>query len=147
MHTAAAIHDDFLFTLTSPRCIQLVVKQMSSDKSVRMSFTTDAAVFPYSEPTGMQTPRPFRVSIVAPMRMEGALDAKAWTANVGYAAPIKEDDARALLDGITPREAQKNSFVTVFDEPSSRRGAADLTFRRAKSNAKVAPSLRTKLEP
>ena len=110
-----------------------------------MSFRTDAPLFPYSEPPGDGQPRPFRLSVVAPTRMEGTLGDKAWKADVGYAAAMSEGDVRALLDGITARGAQRAGWITTFDEPRSIRGKDDLTLRATK-NGRVAPHLSTKIE-
>jgi hypothetical protein len=117
-----------------------------ASKSVRMSFRADAPLFPYSEPPGDGQPRPFRLSIVAPTRMDGSLGDKAWKADVGYAAAMGEGEVRALLDGVTPRGAQHAGWITTFDEPRSIRGKDDLILKPAK-NGRVAPHLTTKIEP
>lgn len=112
--------------------------------AVRMTFTTDAPMFPYSEPS-KGSPRPFRLSVIAPSKMAGTVEGKAWTATVGFAGPLGEDDAREILDGVTPRASQKSSYLTVFDEPSSVRGAADLVLVPAKEQTRVASTIHTKI--
>lgn len=112
--------------------------------AVRMTFTTETPMFPYSEPT-KGSPRPFRLSVIAPSKMAGAVDGKPWKAAVGFAAPLSEDETHELLDGVTPRSGHKSSFLTVFDEPGSVRGAADLLLAPTSDRARVSSTIHTKI--
>ena len=114
--------------------------------AVRMSVSALAPSFPYSEPPSSGTPRPFRLSVIAPNKMRGLIGDKPWRAKVGYAASITEDTARAILDGVTPRAAQRPSWLTVFDEPRSIRGRDDLALVPDQNRA-VEPSITTRIEP
>lgn len=118
----------------------------SDSGAVRMSFPTSTPMYPYSEPVGDHARRPFRVSVVAKKRVLAKRGEKEWL-GPSYAAPLSEDAARALLDGVTPREAQTSGWVTTFDEPGSVRGEEDLTFKNVFWSTQVASMITTRIEP
>ena len=117
--------------------------------AVRMSFETARPFFPYSEPGGAagaeQPGRPFRVSVVAPTRTRAVLGGKPWGARVGYA---KRSGARLakVLEGVVPAgTVGPSSWLTVFDEPASRRGPHDLEFERDHARP-VRSTIRTRIQ-
>lgn len=97
-------------------------------RAVRMSFETDAPIFPYAEPqVPGRIPRPFRVSVVARQRMSGRLGDAPWGATVGFAR--RAPTLLTVLRGIVPTEARRGRlWITTFDERRSERGTTDLTF-------------------
>jgi hypothetical protein len=114
--------------------------------AVRMSFETTRPFFPYSEPQHAGPRgrgRPFRVSVVAPYRVRALEGERPWGARVGYAGrpgglgPIV---GRPLATSVTP-----SSWLTVFDEPRSVRGASDVYFERDESAREVSSTIRTQI--
>lgn len=116
-------------------------------RSVRMSFRAREPYFPYSEPQDSgRRPRPFRVSVIAPHRMEGRVNGQAWGARVGYANRLSNTQLDTLLRNVMPRRAvAQNAWLTVFDEPRSVRGEHDVTFRRAASQTVQRSTLRSRV--
>lgn len=116
-------------------------------RAVRMSFTTDRPFFPYSEPqvTGAR-PRPFRVSVVAPHRMDAQLDGAPWRVRAGYAGhPLR---LRPIVLSILPTgAAMENAWLTTFDERRSSRGTSDLVFVQAASDTPVHSRITTEIRP
>ena len=111
-------------------------------RAVRMSFRTTEPFFPYSEPPEEDAaPRPFRVSVVAPTRVEAHEGAEPWTARVGYAD--RPSTLRDALRGAVPEAAlAETRWLTVFDDPRSERGPVDLAFAPATHRASVPAQLR-----
>jgi hypothetical protein len=121
-----------------------------STRALRMSFDTDAPFFPYSEPVdaSARAPgRPFRVSVVAPTRMRVRAGNDAWHGRVGYAGQPAERLGTALRGVVPDGSFGAGAWLTVFDEPSSVRGAADLYFERDPSQRSQAPSIDAALVP
>jgi len=108
---------------------------------VRLSFTTATPFYPYAEPAGSPRPsgRRFVLSVVSTERVQGMLGSAAWTARTAYAG-----EATRLLHAIgdsVPAGTALGHWMTTFEETSSVRGAADLTFVRATDPSTVAPSV------
>ncbi len=113
-----------------------------ASQAVRMSFATERPFYPYSEPPSRAPARPLRVSLVAPTRMQGRVGRRRWRARVGYADTPGADRLRRALDGAVPAlHVDDDTWLTVFDEPRSRRGDADLYFDPAPQQRAVAPTL------
>jgi len=116
---------------------------------LRMSFETPKPVYPYSEPASAeQEPRPLRVYVAAPRRMEARRGDQRWL-EPAFARDFEgERDRRfrELLARAVPEDAaQRAKWLTVFDEPESRRGRRDLTFREAGEQAPVVSTLRRRV--
>lgn len=113
---------------------------------MRMSFETSEPIYPYSEPsTEGREPRPLRVYVAAPRRMEARIDGRRWRAP----AFARDFDGRRdrrfwelLARAVPEGAARRAKWLTVFDEPDSRRGRRDLTFAEADDQSAVASSLR-----
>lgn len=112
-----------------------------SSANVRMSFASAVPFFPYSEPrTGRQgAARPFRVSVIAPHRVEAREGARRARARVGFAQHLPSSELRWVFPGAVSGlpAPEGGAWLTVFDEPRSRRGRQDLTFVRSRSRAPV----------
>jgi hypothetical protein len=108
-------------------------------KAVRMSFSADQPFFPYSEPPDKSEDRPeassrsLRIFLIAPTRMEGALDAPRapWPGHIAWAGPL----SGAQREGVTRRLASEaiqvpeGAWLTVFDDYGPRTaGVADVYF-------------------
>lgn len=107
-----------------------------SSNNVRMSFDTDVPFFPYSEPRAHRRgpARPFRVSVIAPYRVDAREGARPARIRAGYADRLPALSLEGLLrDTDIPAQTlpRDGAWLTVFDEHRSRRGAHDLTFVRA----------------
>jgi hypothetical protein len=114
--------------------------------AVRMSFVTDVPRFPYSEPIGNHERRPFRISVLSRKRVLAKLGEKEWLSPT-YAGPISESESHALLDGVTPRAAQREGWLTTFDEPGSVRGEQDLTFKNVFWSTRFASMITQPISP
>ncbi len=102
--------------------------------AVRMSFTTDAPFFPYSEPDDLreaQTKRLLRVFVLAERKMAGKLGAAEWPGKVAWAGKLPAGAANAItpllkVPGFQPTETM---WLTEFEDTSSpRAGDSDVTF-------------------
>ncbi|MBI5517374.1 MAG: DUF2330 domain-containing protein [Deltaproteobacteria bacterium] len=110
-------------------------------RAVRLSFTTDAPFYPYAEPSDQpqESGRRFRLTVVAPQRVEGVVGSAPWAARVGYAG---NTPLGTLLRGAVPETfALAGAWMTTFEERDSRRGASDLTFRNAAAQTAVRASI------
>jgi hypothetical protein len=110
--------------------------------AVRMTFTADQPLFPYSEPAGQREParepQPFdlhgssrllRVFFLGDKRMEGKLGdgTVAWPGRVAWAGPLKAATREQVLAGLKVKAAP--TWLTVFEDSSSPRpGTADVFF-------------------
>lgn len=116
-------------------------------RAVRMSFATERPFFPYSEPQlAGATPRPFRVSVVAPHRMDALLGETPWRVHAGYAnhpRPL----ARALAPVLPEGTSLEGAWLTTFDERRSLRGTDDLFFVPAEHDTRVRSRITTAIRP
>jgi hypothetical protein len=115
-------------------------------RSVCMSFRTDRPFFPYSEPAHEGPTRPFRVSVVAPHRMDATLGDAPWSVSAGYAghsARLMTALRGAIPEGVT----LDDPWITTFDERRSRRGTDDLFFVPAASDTPRASRIDAELMP
>lgn len=121
-----------------------------STAAVRMSFSTERPFFPYSEPAQDARPRRFRVSLVAPERMQGYLDRPNGGARATWRAPSyagRPSRLARVLASVLPPQAPTGAWLTTFDEPASRRGALDLFFERAESQRAIASRITRVVRP
>jgi hypothetical protein len=121
-------------------------------RAVTMAFDTDAPFYPYAEPPSANDPRPFRVSVLSTSRVAGhvglhAERSRPWGARVGFARPLTRRQIYGVIGGTgVPLDAVRDGmWLTVLDEPRSRRGREDVVFRPAGTRERVAPSLRTRI--
>ena len=115
---------------------------------MRLTFTTQRPFYPYAEPSDAPrtADRAFRLSVVAPARMDGLVGTRPWRARTGYSG--RPANLREVLRGVVPEDARgAGPWLTTFDEPASRRGGADLFFVRTRATRGVPPSIRTALAP
>ncbi|MFK7987204.1 MAG: DUF2330 domain-containing protein [Sandaracinaceae bacterium] len=111
-------------------------------EAIRMTFQTDRPLFPYSEPRTRAPARPFRVSVIAPTRMRARLGRRRWRARVGYADTPGAASLRRTVGDVIPNFPwTDDTWLTVFDEPRSRRGSDDLFFEPVRRSRRVAPRL------
>jgi hypothetical protein len=102
--------------------------------AVRMSFTTDAPFFPYSEPDDMReakTRRLLRVFFLGAKKMQGARGDAEWAGKIAWAGPLPADSAKALapLLKIPDYPPSETTWLTEFEDDSSPRpGDRDVTF-------------------
>lgn len=111
-------------------------------RAVRMSFRANHPYFPYSEPSHQRQARGrrFRLTVVAPYRVEGFVGGTAWDARVGFAGTTAQWER--ILGPRVPSEAfSSSSFFTTFDMAESHRGTDDLYFQRSATQSRVAPSI------
>jgi len=115
----------------------------TATSSVRMTFTTDAPVFPYREPADQRTKsaseRVLRVFLVASERYAGAIgNGGAWPGQLRYARPTALPAllAGALPADLIPERAWLHDFV---DRSTPRPGTDDLFFARAADQGEVIP--------
>lgn len=116
-------------------------------RAVRMSFQTDLPFYPYSEPQRAGArPRPLRVSVVAPWQARATLGHRPPWVDAGYANP-PGDRLGTALGGAVPADAYdvRRAWLTVFDEPNSRRPNQDVYFREDPHGTRIASRIRTKL--
>lgn len=111
-------------------------------RAVRMSFRANHPYFPYSEPSHQRNAqgRRFRLTVVAPYRVEGFVGGAAWDARVGYAGKTAQYE-RILGPRVPPEAFNRDSFFTTFDMTESHRGEHDLYFQRSTTQDPVAPSI------
>ncbi|AMV27261.1 hypothetical protein VT84_22860 [Gemmata sp. SH-PL17] len=112
--------------------------------AVRMSFTTEAPFFPYSEPDDMReakTRRLFRVYAIANQKMAGVLGTKElWAGNTVWAGKPGANGWKGVgthlkIPGWAPNEG---TWLTEFEDGSSpRKGGSDLTFIPAADQTSV----------
>ncbi len=110
-------------------------------RAIRLSFASERPFYPYAEPTDQraQPHRRLRLTVVAPVRMEGRLGDNPWAARTGFAA---QRPMTAVLSGAVADDALPvSAWMTTFDDHPSRRGSDDLYFVPAASQQRVAPSL------
>lgn len=109
--------------------------------AVRMSFATDAPLFPYRVPTDQIAPEGrgnrLRAYVVGPGRASGTLGAgdgsRDWSqAAVRYARPLSADGGSStILAGALPEESAlslADAWLTTFDDDTWPSGTADLFF-------------------
>jgi hypothetical protein len=116
--------------------------------AVRLTFTTQRPFYPYAEPADAprQAGRAFRLSIVAPARMDGLVGTRGWSARTGYSG--RPANLREVLRGVVPDASLgAGPWLTTFDEPASERGGEDLFFVRTRATRGVPPSIRTAMAP
>ena len=120
-----------------------------SSRAITLSFRTPRPYFPYAEPQpdadATRGGRPFRVSVLAPYRVEAT--GATHGATVAFAQPLSRVRVVELLrdTGVSPEELPAEMWLTVFDEPSSIRGTADLYFRRSREQRRVEARLTRRL--
>ncbi len=127
-------------------------------RAVRLSFAATEPFFPYSEPAfagaAAQRGRGFRVTVIAPYRVDAFVGTNRFAGRVGYAG--RNGIMRRVLDGTSLGEpipanqwvaaaVDDTAWATTFDESNSRRGAQDLVFRRAADQSEVAASIETEV--
>lgn len=115
-------------------------------RSICMSFTTDRPFFPYSEPAHAEARRPFRVSVVAPHRMDARLGDAPWSIAAGYAGH-PAGLWRALRGALPPEVDSAGPWLTTFDDRRSLRGTEDLFFVPAESDTPVRSRIHDELMP
>ncbi len=109
--------------------------------AVRMSFVTEAPLFPYRVPTDQIAPEGrghmLRAFVVGPGRAAGTLGtgdaARPWSrARVAYSRPLSADGgSAAILAGALPAgaaAAHDDAWLTTFEDDSWPSGTDDLTF-------------------
>jgi hypothetical protein len=102
--------------------------------AVRMSFTTDAPFFPYSEPEDMRdskTRRLLRVFFLGDLIMTGKLGTSDWPGKAVWAGRVPAESARTIapLLKVPGFKLDENTRLTEFEDHSSpRRGDSDVTF-------------------
>ncbi|MFO0624942.1 MAG: DUF2330 domain-containing protein [Polyangiales bacterium] len=114
--------------------------------SVRMTFATPRAVYPYREPASQRadatSPRRLRVHVLAPQRVEGTLgtDGPRFPGAVTWSRP--QQNWGALLGDALPAGAtQGRLWLTSFDDTSAPRpGTDDVWFRPDGAQAEVIPA-------
>lgn len=115
--------------------------------AVRLSFETDAPLFPYRVPTDQIDPEAprrnlLRAFVVGPGRAEGTLGegpaARAWEkGNVVYSHPLEVN--ASFLAGVLPEGTAggaTNSWLTAFEDRSWPSSTEDLTFAFDPAGAK-----------
>ena len=117
---------------------------MAGTAAVRMTFKTDAPIFPYREPSDRhdaKTKRLLRVFVLSDLKMAGKLDGGAeWPGKAAWAGKLTAEQSKALapllkIPGYTPGEG---SWLTEFEDPASPRpGQSDLTFAPAADQTPV----------
>ena len=119
------------------------------NRSVRMTFQTERPFFPYSEPSGgSASPRPFRISLIAPEPMRAQGRRRVFRGRVAFARSLPDYQLERLLAGVVPGSAiPSEAFLTVLDEPRSRRGARDLWFEPNPRRRRVRPTITTRIAP
>jgi hypothetical protein len=108
--------------------------------AVRLSFQTDAPVYPYLEPddTADVPGRELHLFVASGHRMEGALadDAdKPWTASTLFAAPV--DGAAILASSLPGVDLPARLWVDERADFATKRVASDLVFRQAPEDSEV----------
>jgi hypothetical protein len=115
-----------------------------TSRAVRLTFPTERAYYPYSEPSDVSSEpgRRLRISVIAPWRARASVGRRRWSARVGYAGR-PQDLATILAPGLGhPANRQVGPWMTTFEELNSQRGRDDLWFDDARTRAEVAPSIR-----
>jgi hypothetical protein len=113
-----------------------------ASRAVRMSFATDAPVYPYREPDDVPavTDRELRLFVVSAGRLEGSLGDRAagepWSASVPFSASVA-DRPHLLAAELPGVELPSAPWLTEFSDPTTRRPASDLVFRTAASQVEV----------
>jgi hypothetical protein len=100
-------------------------------KPVRMSFATDAPIYPYREPRQATTGAPSRmlqVYLLSDSTFDGLLGGQKWVEQKGWSGKLDADEqaeVRSVLGGI-PAPA---THLTVFEDHSNpRNGTEDVVF-------------------
>ncbi|MCU0677544.1 MAG: DUF2330 domain-containing protein [Myxococcota bacterium] len=116
-------------------------------RAVRMSFDTRLPFYPYAEPAVEgRRGRPFRVSVVAPWRVDARLGHRRWSTAVAFADRPGDRLVSALRDAVPSEAFDASSWLTVFDEPRSIRPDRDLFFARSDESSTVASTIRRRLD-
>lgn len=116
-------------------------------RAVRMSFDTRLPFYPYAEPAVEgRRGRPFRVSVVAPWRVDAQLGHRPWSTAVAFADQPGDRLVSALRDAVPSEAFDARSWLTVFDEPRSIRPDRDLFFARSDESSAVASTIRRRLD-
>lgn len=113
--------------------------------AVRLSFTTERPIYPYREPrrarasthegAPYEPERLLRVFFFGPERADASVDGSGpWVAETAYAAPF---DLATLGD--TNLGVPLGKWLTIFDDRTTTRPFADLTFARSTDGAPVYP--------
>lgn len=116
-------------------------------RAVRMTFQTNEPFFPYSEPRAAspEPGRPFRVSVVSARPMRVRSGNAAWHGTIGYRTVPGRRLVTALGDVAPSGSFSNESWLTVFDEPSSVRGRDDLFFEAEPNGAQIASTIRAQI--
>jgi hypothetical protein len=125
-------------------------RQERWEKTVRMSFKTDAPFYPYREPENLRAgpakgPRSLRVFFLADARYDGTLGQdKRWAGRTVWANPLPADVATRVVNGFGLSAADagtigaRNWHLTEFEDHSSPRpGTDEVYFRRADDQSTV----------
>jgi len=116
-------------------------------RAVRMSFDTQVPFYPYSEPAvAGRRGRPFRVSVVAPWRVDARLGFRPWSTTAAFADRPGERLVSALRGAVPSEAFDTAAWLTVFDEPRSMRPDRDLYFFRSNEASVVASTIRRRLD-
>jgi hypothetical protein len=111
-----------------------------SASAVRLSFQTDAPVYPYLEPddTAAVPGRELHLFVASGHRMEGTLaddGDKPWAASTFFAAPV--DGAEMLASALPGVDLPARLWVDERTDFASKRVASDLVFRQAPADVEA----------
>jgi hypothetical protein len=110
-----------------------------ASRAVRMTFATDAPVYPYREPDDMLAVpgRELRLFVVSASRLDGSLAdvGGPWSASVPFSA--RAESVPALAGTLPGVELPGALWINEFSDGVTQRPASDLVFRAAVSSAEV----------
>lgn len=113
--------------------------------SLRLSFQTEAPLFPYREPDTAQaapalgaTSRLLRIFFLADGRYQGSLVGKPWTGQTAWAGAMSEADRKQALGLLRLPESGGGLYLTEFEDPwPYAKAPSDLAFARAATQEDV----------
>ena len=114
-----------------------------ASRAVRITFSTDNAVYPYLEPDDVpsQPGRSLTLFVLSTAATKGELAderARPWEASVSFSAPILSSSLNSEhLPGL---ELPARPWLSRFDDFAEKRPYSDVVFRPSASTAEVRPS-------
>lgn len=108
-----------------------------TSRAVRMTFPSERAFYPYSEPADGEAAPGRTLRLIAPFRVAAHEGTRPWRARVGYAG--RPGGLDALLGGVLPAGTRTGEWMTTFDDVP--RGAAGpiCSSRGTGASARSAP--------